>query len=96
MLLVRAAENLKAEALAKAIKEAAFGPKDDPWSPNFKPTTKVVSGKAAEAIADKPKLTGNKEWDAVELAETDAMREPYNSEFLGKFLHGVKSTNDGD
>jgi hypothetical protein len=60
----------------------------DPFSPTFKPEEKVVLGTAAEAIADKPQLTGNAEWDAVELAETDPMREPFSNEFAGRFLKG--------
>jgi hypothetical protein len=30
----------------------------------------------AVSIADTPHLTGDPEWDAIELAETDPMREP--------------------
>lgn len=31
---------------------------------------------AARQIADKPQLTGDPEWDAMELAETDPARDP--------------------
>jgi len=30
----------------------------------------------AASIADTPHLTGDPEWDAIELAETDPMKEP--------------------
>jgi len=31
----------------------------------------VVTGKAGAAVADVPHLTGDPEWDALELSETD-------------------------
>lgn len=47
----------------------------DPTTP-FKPIVRTRTGAEAEAIADKPRLTGDPEWDAVELEETDPNREP--------------------
>lgn len=87
---MQAAESLKAEATARALEERAraYRKRVDPFSPVFKPDEKVVFGDEAEKIADKPHLTGNSEWDAVELAETDPMREPFDNEFLGRFLKG--------
>ena len=38
------------------------------------PEVETVTGKDAERIADVPHLTGDPEWDAVELAETDPTR----------------------
>ena len=88
-----AIESLKMEATAKALTEARQ-PKEpgrlDPFSPAFRPDEKVVLGKDAENVADKPKLSGNAEWDAVELAETDAMREPFSNEFVEHFLKGSR------
>lgn len=37
---------------------------------------KLITGKEAEQIADKPHLTGDPEWDAIELAETDPNKAP--------------------
>lgn len=34
------------------------------------------TGAPAAEVADKPNLTGDPEWDAIELAETDPTREP--------------------
>lgn len=42
-------------------------------------TTKI--GPEAEAIADKPHLTGWAEWDALELEETDPEKEPLKVKF---------------
>lgn len=44
------------------------------------PKVKVITGAVAEEVADKPLLTGDDEWDAVEREETDPMREPFNME----------------
>ena len=43
-------------------------------SPQARIETKT--GADARAIADKPHLTGDPEWDALELAETDPTRPP--------------------
>lgn len=43
---------------------------------------KVVTGAKADAVADKPLLTGDPEWDEIELAETDPFREPLESHWL--------------
>lgn len=86
--MLRAVEGIRADAMRQAIERAKREQIDkiDPFSPAFKPQAKVETGAAAEAIADRPLLTGNAEWDAVELAETDPMREPFDNAFLGRFL----------
>ena len=43
----------------------------DEWAA---PEVETVTGEEAERIADVPHLTGDAEWDAVELAETDPTR----------------------
>ncbi len=88
--MMQAGDALKAEALRDAVRETREREQryQDPHMPGFKPKTKEVTGKAAEKIADAPRLTGNAEWDAVELAETDPLREPISDEFLGRPENG--------
>lgn len=40
------------------------------------PEMQTRTGEEARSIADKPHLTGDPEWDALELAETDPSKEP--------------------
>jgi hypothetical protein len=40
------------------------------------PEVEVVEGEEAAPLADKPHLTGDPEWDALELAETDPGKTP--------------------
>lgn len=54
----------------------------DPYSPKFRPSTKVITGEEAKKVADQPRLTGHSEWDDVELAETSDGREPIDPDFL--------------
>lgn len=92
LILHRAAKSIEADNLAAAAKKARTrqGGSDDPYSPNFRPETKTVVGKKAEKVADKPlPMTGNAEWDAVELAETDPMREPFDEAMIAEFLKGA-------
>lgn len=95
LLLVRAMESIQAESDRATAREerARHSPQGDPFSPEFVPDEHVVLGAEAESIADKPLLTGNAEWDAVELAETDPLREPLDSAFAGRFLKGVSRGN---
>ena len=66
---MRAVQEIKAEQSVEALKA---------WKIGDKVESREVVGDEAEAVADKPHLTGDPEWDAVELAETDAMREPFD------------------
>jgi hypothetical protein len=56
--------------------------KSTSWSDFDTPVAEVRTDAAARAIADTPHLTGDPEWDAVELAETDPSR-PLLSERMG-------------
>ena len=92
LVLFQAAKALEAENISSAVKQAATQRQhdEDPYSPNFRAETKTVTGEKAEKIADKPRpLTGDAEWDAVELAETDPMREPFDDAFVADFLKGA-------
>ena len=40
------------------------------------PKIETKMGKEAQAVADAPHLTGDPEWDALELAETDPTKPP--------------------
>lgn len=44
----------------------------------MEPVVKTVTGEEAEAIADKPRYTGDPEWDRIEREETDPFREPFD------------------
>lgn len=92
LVIFQAAKAIEAENISAAVKRAGtqHHREDDPYSPNFRAKTKTVTGEEAEKIADKPlPLTGNKEWDAVELAETDPMREPFDDAMVADFLKGA-------
>jgi hypothetical protein len=71
VLLLRSVQEIKAEQIAAAKKQ---------WQQqgDDQVIAEEVVGAKAEKIADEPKLTGDAEWDAVELAETDPMREPFD------------------
>jgi hypothetical protein len=58
-------------------------PKTDPYSPEPDAVVSVADDEQATQTADTAALTGDAEWDAVELAETDPNREPYDPAFLG-------------
>ncbi len=91
MILFRAAKSIEADNFAAAVKKdrTQQDSDKDPYSPNFRAKTKTVTGAEAEKIADHQlELTGNAEWDAVELAETDPMREPFDNKFVQSFLRG--------
>ena len=75
--MMQAMEVMKAEALHRAPDNRV-----DPYSPKFKPKTKVITGEEARKVADQPRLSGHSEWDAVELAETDPSGDPVDPEFL--------------
>ncbi|MCZ6868115.1 MAG: hypothetical protein O7G84_01265 [Gammaproteobacteria bacterium] len=92
MVLFQAAKALETENISAAAKqsETQRHHDNDPYSPNFRPDTKTVVGEEAEKVADKPlPLTGDAEWDEVELAETDPMREPFDDAFVADFLKGA-------
>jgi hypothetical protein len=63
----------------RADKKAPVFRDADEW---IDPEVETVTGKEAERVADVPHLTGDPEWDAIELAETDPTR-PLLSERLG-------------
>jgi hypothetical protein len=79
--MVRAAEAIRAEAIEEQVQQMR-------QQTEGRVESKVVYGKEAESVADKPQLTGDPEWDAVELAETDPMREPFDNDFIAEFLKG--------
>lgn len=65
---------IAAENEAAAVERAqvrSYGIDDD--RPN---AVRTRTGAEAAAIADKPHLTGDPEWDAIEIAETDPTAEP--------------------
>jgi hypothetical protein len=47
------------------------------------PLRTVREDDEARKLADMPHLTGDPEWDAVELAETDPSRSPLNERMRG-------------
>lgn len=47
------------------------------------PITKVRDDEEARRLADTPHLTGDPEWDAIELAETDPSRPPLSERMRG-------------
>jgi hypothetical protein len=55
---------------------------DDPYRDFDAPRAVTRTDAEARALADTPHLTGDPEWDAIELAETDPNRAPL-SERLG-------------
>ena len=76
--MVEAVEDMRNEWLKEARdKLRSIADSLDPSKP-FKSNVRIVTGPEAEKIADKPFLTGDPEWDAVELAETDPNREPFD------------------
>jgi len=76
--MVEAVRSMKREWIKEASdKVRALAESLDPSKP-FKSNVRVVTGPEAEAIADKPHLTGDPEWDAVELEETNSNREPFD------------------
>jgi len=60
----------------------------DPFSPEHEADVRIADDAAAADIADTPRLTGDPEWDAIELAETDPDREPYPSDFVDRGKRG--------
>jgi hypothetical protein len=76
--MVRAVESLKNEWAKEAIDNLKTR-----ISEPSKPIVRVVTGEEAQAIADKPHLTGNPEWDRIELEETNPDKEPLD---LSRFL----------
>jgi hypothetical protein len=76
--MFRAVESLQTEWEKEAMdKFKTSVDRLDPSKP-FKPTVRVITGKEAEAIADKPYFTGDPEWDKIEREETDPNREPFD------------------
>ena len=69
--MVRAAQALKNEWMKKAIDNIRTSVTEP-----SKPVVKVVTGEEAQKIADVPRLTGDPEWDRVELEETDPNKPP--------------------
>lgn len=77
-----AIENIaKARAKQRFAHDAGFeaedfaGGRDDAILRSASPG-RSSTGEAAREVADKPRLTGDPEWDALELDETDPSREP--------------------
>ena len=68
---------MKAEQLKKALRTTT-----EDLDPNkeIKPEVQTVTGKEAEKIADKPRYTGDSEFDRIEREETDVFREPFDVE----------------
>ena len=77
ILMVHAAKSIKAEWEKEKLDKVKTEIEQmiDPTKP-MKPVVKTVIGLDAEKIADEPRLTGDPEWDAVELAETNPNKEP--------------------
>ena len=86
VFLIRALESIQSDYVREATNAPTPDPTSDPFSPAYKVKEKVVLGKDAEKLSDQPRLTGDPEWDAVELAETDGLREPISDKFLGGYL----------
>lgn len=88
--MFQAAKSLEAEEIAASVRGTRQQHEDSPYHPNFRPETKTVLGEEAEKVADTAREpTGDDEWDAVELAETDPMREPFDDAFVADFLKGT-------
>jgi hypothetical protein len=70
-MTMQAIQEIKSEWTKEAMADVKAKMESlDPSKP-FKPVVRTVTGLEAEAIADKPHLTGDPEWDAIELEETD-------------------------
>ncbi len=78
--MVTAIKRLKAQAITEGMQNATAAAQVDPYGGPSKPVVKTVMGFDAEKIADKPLLTGDPEWDAVEREETAEFREPFDIE----------------
>ena len=83
VLLFQAMNSLKRDHELEATKEAAenFKHKDE-YLGGGPARRKVVTGEKAVELADKPKLTGDPEWDAIEVEETAEDREPFDPSIL--------------
>lgn len=69
-----AAEQVFAQdAFLKYLREQE-PPEHAPYDENAPPIAEVRTDEAARLLADTPHLTGDPEWDAVELSETDPSR----------------------
>jgi hypothetical protein len=68
-------EDDREKAKSKPLDESPLAIGDDQEEEQGREHEDREDGEAA-AIADTPHLTGDPEWDAVELAETDPTREP--------------------
>lgn len=54
----------------------------DPYDFSSQPEVKTAKGEKARKLADRPHLTGDPEFDAIELAETDPTRAPLSERLL--------------
>ena len=78
---LRALAEIRAE---QELTEAAAAPRHvNHFDENAPPEVVVRDDEEARALADTPHLTGDPEWDAVELAETDPTRAPLAERMRG-------------
>jgi len=61
-------------------KHRTANPEFQDWG---EPEVETVTGDAAKKVADVPHLTGDPEWDAIELAETDPRRPLLSERQMG-------------
>jgi len=76
-----ALEHVRGIAAVEAIRSAKS---EDAWRSRLPPELRarlpvrssVLTDTKSQQLADTPHLTGDPEWDAIELAETDPSKEP--------------------